>query len=68
MLRFPALAMLLLCCAAVLPAATNESESKSQPAPTVHGVVADPTGAIVPNAQVNLVDSDGVDLSEHPVL
>ena len=59
MLRFPALAVALLFCAAVLSAATTESDSKSQSPPTVHGVVADPTGAIVPNAQVSLVDADG---------
>src|SRR3569832_2137776 len=59
MLRFPALAVALLFCAAVLPAATTDSNSKSQPATTVQGVVADPTGAIVPNAQVNLVNADG---------
>src|SRR5206468_2842423 len=59
MLRFPALAVALLSCVAVLSAATNESDSKSQPAATVHGVVEDPTGAIVPNAQVSLVDADG---------
>jgi len=59
MFRFPALAVALLSCAVALSAATNDSESKSQPAATVHGVVADPTGAIVPNAQVNLVDADG---------
>jgi len=59
MLRFPALAVALLSCAAVLSAATTESNSKSQPAATVQGVVADPTGAIIPNAQVNLVDADG---------
>ena len=59
MLRFSALAVLLLSCAAVLSAASNSANDKSQPAATVQGVVADPTGAIVPNAQVNLVDADG---------
>src|SRR3569833_748967 len=58
MLRFSALAVALLFCAAVLSAATNDSDSK-QPATTVQGVVADPTGAIVTNAQVSLVDADG---------
>jgi hypothetical protein len=28
-------------------------------APSVHGVVADPTGAIVPNAEVDLLDTNG---------
>jgi len=60
MLRFPALAVALLFCAAVLSAAPTESNSKAAPSATVQGVVADPTGAIVPNAQVNLLEADGV--------
>jgi hypothetical protein len=59
MLRFPALAVALLFCAPILSAAPTESNSKAAPSATVQGVVADPTGAIVPNAQVNLVDADG---------
>ncbi len=31
----------------------------SKPTTTVHGVVADPTGAIVPNAEVDLLDKSG---------
>jgi hypothetical protein len=59
MLRFPALAVALLSCAAVLSAASTDSNAKAAPSATVQGVVADPTGAIVPNAQVNLIDMDG---------
>lgn len=58
MLRFSALAVLLLCPAAVLALNSNSSE-KPASAGTVQGVVADPTGAIVPNADVELVDTDG---------
>jgi hypothetical protein len=58
MLRFPALAVLLLCPAAVL-ALNSNSGAKPAPASTVQGVVADATGAIVPNAEVDLVDTDG---------
>src|SRR5690348_1717191 len=59
MLRFSALAVLLLSPCAIL--ALNNSTSPSKPAPTatVQGVVADPTGAIVPNAEVDLMDADG---------
>jgi Carboxypeptidase regulatory-like domain/TonB dependent receptor len=36
------------------------STSPAQPAaPSVHGMVADPTGAIVPNAEIDLVDTNG---------
>lgn len=59
MLRFPVLAVLFFSSAAVLSAASTDSNSKPAPAATVQGVVADPTGAIVPNAQVSLVDADG---------
>ena len=59
MLRFSALAVLLLSCLAVPSFATTDSSSKSANGNTVQGVVADPTGAIVPNAEVNLVDEDG---------
>ena len=59
MLRFFALIVLLLSPAFVV--ATDSSNSTSKPAPeaTVQGVVADPTGAIVPNAQVDLLNDDG---------
>lgn len=58
MLRFFALAVLLLSPAAIL-ALNSNSSSKPAPASTVQGVVADATGAIVPNAEVDLVDADG---------
>ena len=35
------------------------SPAAPPPAPSVHGVVADPTGAIVPGAEVDLVDTNG---------
>jgi hypothetical protein len=59
MLRFSALAVLLLSSAAIVSAASTDSNSKPASAATVQGVVADPSGAIVPNAQVSLVDADG---------
>ena len=59
MLRFSALAVLLLFWVGILPAASTDSTSKPASASTVQGVVADPSGAIVPNAQVSLVDADG---------
>jgi Carboxypeptidase regulatory-like domain/TonB dependent receptor len=39
--------------------ATNSSSAAAPPAPAVHGVVADPSGAIVPNAEVDLLDPNG---------
>ena len=45
--------------AAVLAADSSNSAPKPAPATTVQGVVADPTGAIVPNAEVDLVNADG---------
>ena len=59
MLRFCALAVLLLSPAFVLAADSSNSAAKPAPASTVQGVVADPTGAIVPNAEVDLVNADG---------
>ncbi|MGA7244634.1 MAG: TonB-dependent receptor [Terracidiphilus sp.] len=59
MLRFSALIVLLLSPAAVLAADSSNSAPKPAPATTVQGVVADPTGAIVPNAEVDLVNADG---------
>ena len=59
MLRFSALAVLLLSSCAIFALNNSSSSAKSAPAPTVQGVVADPTGAIVPNAEVDLVDADG---------
>ncbi len=59
MLRFSALIVLLLSPAAVLAADSSNSAPKPSPAATVQGVVADPTGAIVPNAEVDLLNADG---------
>ncbi len=59
MLRFFALVVLLLSPAAILAGTSSNSSSKSASTATVQGVVADPTGAIVPNAEVDLVDTDG---------
>ena len=58
MFRSFALAVLFCPCAAF---ALNGSASPAKAAGvgTVHGIVADPTGAIVPNAEVDLVDTDG---------
>src|SRR5579863_3149095 len=59
MLRFFALVILLLSPAVILAGNSSNSSSKPAPATTVQGVVADPTGAIVPNAEVDLVNTDG---------
>jgi hypothetical protein len=59
MLRFFALIVLLLSPAVVVAANSPESTAKLASAPTVQGVVADPTGAIVPNAEVDLLNADG---------
>src|ERR1700760_1735012 len=59
MLRFSALVVLLFSPVAIFAGTSSNSSSKATPAPTVQGVVADPTGAIVPNAQVDLVNADG---------
>ena len=59
MLRFSALAVLLLSPAAFFALNSSNPTSKPASAATVQGVVADPTGAIVPNAEVDLVDTDG---------
>jgi hypothetical protein len=48
--------VLLLPCAAF---AANTSTPPPPASPSVHGVVADPTGAIVPNAEVDLLDPTG---------
>src|SRR5579863_2746910 len=59
MLRFSALAVLLLSPAAILAVTSTDSNTKAAVPATVQGVVADPTGAIVPNAEVDLLDADG---------
>jgi hypothetical protein len=47
---------LLLPCRAFAVSTTSPA---APAAPAVHGVVADPTGAIVPNAEVDLLDTNG---------
>ncbi len=49
-------------CPAVTPPAifaSNPAATPPPPTPAVNGVVADPTGAIVPGAEVDLVDTNG---------
>ena len=63
-MRSFALALILLAPTAAL--ACKPSKSAPPAAPAVQGVVADPTGAIVPGAEVDLVDPTGtVDGSVH---
>ena len=53
---------LAICLLLLVPTAVFGSTPAAAPpagAPGVNGVVADPTGAIVPGAQVDLVDADG---------
>ena len=57
MVRFFAALLLALAPAALF--ASTESKSAPSPAPPIMGVVADPTGAIVPGAESNLVDENG---------
>ena len=39
--------------------AASTASPAQPPSPSVHGIVADPTGAIVPNAEVDLLDPSG---------
>jgi hypothetical protein len=59
MSRFSALAVLLLSPVAILACTSTDPGAKPKPIATVQGVVADPTGAIVPNAELDLIDADG---------
>ena len=59
MLRFSALIVLLLSSTSVFADNSSNATSKAPPSASVQGVVADPTGAIVPNAEVDLLNSDG---------
>lgn len=58
MMRFFALAVLISFPSAVL-ACKPSAPSTPSPGPAVQGVVADATGAIVPGAEVDLVDANG---------
>jgi hypothetical protein len=57
-MRFLVFALFLITFSHFAVAADSSSHSPL-PAPAVHGVVADATGAIVPNAEVDLVDPTG---------
>src|SRR5579863_3776733 len=52
---------LALCLSFLSPSlfASSPAAPPPAPAPAVNGVVADPTGAIVPAAEVDLVDASG---------
>ena len=56
-MRSLALGLILLLPGAAF--ATNAASPAAPAAPAVYGVVADPTGAIVPGAEVDLVDTNG---------
>ena len=55
---FRPVALILLFAPAVLVASTSPP-APPPPAPAITGLVADPSGAIVPNAEIDLVDSTG---------
>jgi hypothetical protein len=57
MFRSLALALALLAPAAAL--ACNPTQPATQPKPVLHGMVTDATGAIIPGAQVQLIDALG---------
>jgi len=57
MLRFTCVIVFLLC--PVLAFACGTTDPARPAAAPVQGVVADPTGAIVPDAEIDLVDADG---------
>jgi len=56
-MRSVALGLILLLPSAAF--AANASSAAAPSSPSVHGVVADPTGAIVPNAEIDLLDPSG---------
>ncbi len=53
------LALVLLLVPSALFASSPSSPSAAPKPPSISGVVADPTGAIVPGAEIDLVDTDG---------
>ena len=53
------LALLLLLSAAPLALADKPASTVSLPASSLHGVVADPSGAIIPGAEIDIVDASG---------
>ncbi|HWT67388.1 MAG TPA: carboxypeptidase regulatory-like domain-containing protein, partial [Terracidiphilus sp.] len=53
------LALLLLLSAAPLALADKPASTASLPASSLHGVVADPSGAIIPGAEIDVVDASG---------
>ncbi|MGB6688150.1 MAG: TonB-dependent receptor, partial [Terracidiphilus sp.] len=58
-MRSLAVAAVLLTFSSLTALACNSSSGAPPAAPAVQGVVADPTGAIVPGAEVDLVDPSG---------
>jgi hypothetical protein len=63
-MRLPLLALLLA--ASPLALAADNSASAPPPTPAVHGTVADATGAIIPGAEIDVLDQSGaVDLVLH---
>ncbi len=60
MMRSLALVLVLLAPSAAFACHTTSPSTNPQPAaPAVHGVVADATGAIVPGAEIDLLDTNG---------
>ncbi len=58
-MRLHSLSLALLLLPTTLVATTIAPTTSAPAAPAVHGVVADATGAIVPNAEVDLLDTTG---------
>jgi hypothetical protein len=58
-MRFGTAALVLITFSSLAARASNAPAPAPPPTPAVRGVVADPTGAIVPNAEVDLVDPSG---------
>ena len=65
-MRLPALALFLIMFSSVAALACTTTNSAQPTSPVLRGVVADQTGAIVPGAEIDLMDSAGaVDGSFH---